>query len=103
MINKILGFFRSFVPGQEPVFGGKPMLLGGPRSSHWPKIRKEHLNKESCCQACGGEKELNVHHIIPYHIDKTKELDPDNLITLCEGGGINCHFFFRAFTFLVLF
>lgn len=86
MINKILGFFRSFVPGQEPVFGGKQ------RSSHWPKIREEHLLKEPCCQICGGIKQLSVHHIKPYHLDPLKELDLDNLITLCEYR--NCHLTF---------
>ena len=59
------------------------------RSSAWPKVRNTHLVKEPTCQACGTDKNLNVHHIIPYHLDKDKELDGNNLITLCEEH--HCH------------
>lgn len=34
------------------------------------------------------------HHVIPVHVDPSKELDGDNLITLCEGPSFNCHLFF---------
>lgn len=45
---------------------------------------------------CGGTETLEVHHIQPFHINPALELDPENLITLCESGknGIVCH---RAF------
>jgi hypothetical protein len=70
----------------------KPELA---RSSRWPKIRKQHLAKQSSCQACGSEQHLEVHHIIPVHVDKSKELDPTNLITLCENPDVYfCHFIF---------
>ena len=59
------------------------------RSSQWPKIRKEHLNSQPCCAACGSCEKPEVHHIVPYHIDPSKELDPNNLITLCDK---YCHF-----------
>ena len=61
------------------------------RSSQWPAIRKEHLKKEPCCRACGSCTKPEVHHIVPVHLDPTKELDPDNLITLCDK---YCHFVF---------
>jgi len=63
-----------------------------PRSSKWPKVRDAHLKIDPVCNVCGGKEDLNVHHIIPFHIDKSKELDPTNLITLCNARG--CHFAF---------
>ena len=61
------------------------------RSSSWRKVRAEHIKQNPTCAACGRKEGLEVHHVIPYHIDNTKELDPDNLITLC---GKYCHFVF---------
>ena len=62
------------------------------RSSKWPTARKKHLRLNPVCAVCGGEEKLEVHHIVPFHNDPTKELDPSNLITLCEGNkNINCH------------
>lgn len=61
------------------------------RSPGWPKLREEHINKQPCCQACGSCKKPEVHHIVPVHLDPSKELDPDNLITLCDK---YCHFIF---------
>lgn len=40
---------------------------------------------------CGGTKNLEVHHVKPFHIDPTLELDPTNLITLCEEMSKECH------------
>jgi hypothetical protein len=66
------------------------------RSQKWAALRKEHLAKQPECQACGKSLNLQVHHIIPLHIDKTRELDPDNLITLCENvkSSVFCHYTF---------
>ena len=61
------------------------------RSPKWRKVRAEHIEKNPTCAACGRKDGLEVHHIVPYHIDPDKELDPDNLITLC---GKYCHFIF---------
>lgn len=69
-----------------------PPPLLGERSHHWPTIRASHLKKEPRCQACGTSKLLNVHHIIPYHLNPTLELLASNLITLCETPSRNCHF-----------
>jgi hypothetical protein len=44
-----------------------------------------HLEAFPNCAACGGTSMLEVHHIVPISRDRMKELDPDNLITLCEG------------------
>jgi 5-methylcytosine-specific restriction protein A len=60
------------------------------RSSQWPRVRRQFLKDYPRCAACGARKRLNVHHVVPFHINPALELVPDNLITLCEGGG-NCH------------
>ncbi len=69
-------------------------LLGGPRSGSWPRARREHLAQFPTCAACGGSENLTVHHVEPFQLNPAKELDPDNLITLCESPSHNCHFIF---------
>lgn len=68
----------------------KNKLIDYSRSPKWSNVRKEHLINESKCRACGRKKDLEVHHIIPYHIKPEYELNPNNLITLCS----NCHLLF---------
>lgn len=66
---------------------------GARRSSKWRKVREAHLKHNDRCFLCGSNKQLEVHHIIPFSIAPDKELDKENLITLCENKryGINCH------------
>ena len=63
------------------------------RSSRWPVVRAAHLEQQSECQGCGGTRSLEVHHEIPFSLAPSLELEPSNLITLCEDEkfGINCH------------
>jgi len=71
------------------ILKGKPAVLRSPR---WHAVEKQHLKDEPVCQWCGGVDRLQVHHITPFHLAKALELDPWNLITLCEDGGdSNCH------------
>lgn len=65
--------------------------IGKRRSNQWSTVRKHHLEKEGWCRYCGGTKHLEVHHIEPFHINPSKELDEQNLITLCENIGKDCH------------
>jgi len=69
--------------------------LTAKRSSKWSSVRKAHLEEHPTCAVCGGTKKLEVHHIIPFHENPSLELDPHNLITLCESAskGILCHMF----------
>lgn len=71
----------------------KAMALHGDpkRSSHWPAIRRAHLAIEGWCRGCGRISNLEVHHCEPFHINPFRELDPTNLITLCEAIGHQCH------------
>lgn len=64
-------------------------LFGAGRAGAWPRVRREHLVREPVCQACGTDKDLEVHHIRPLAAGGS-ELDDQNLITLC-GGERNCH------------
>lgn len=70
--------------------------IGDHRSSKWPTTRKQHLQKQPKCAACGGDKCLEVHHIKPFNEHPELELDLNNLITLCESksNGVNCHLLF---------
>lgn len=61
------------------------------RSYKWSKVRKEHLENNPTCAACGRNKKLEVHHIKPFHLNPELELDPNNLISLCDDP---CHFVF---------
>jgi hypothetical protein len=80
---------------KNPLVGrGKPRAK---RSASWPKVRKAHLADNPVCRACGGDKNLEVHHIAPFHLHPELELDPHNLITLCERASRNCHFVFGHF------
>jgi hypothetical protein len=79
----------------EDKLQGKPTVSvrGLGRSHEWWKYRRKHLQEEPRCQWCLSAKRLEVHHEQPFHEHPEKELDDNNLITLCEGGsGENCHF-----------
>jgi hypothetical protein len=65
--------------------------LGHARSPHWHAVREAHITREPTCQGCGLSHGLNVHHVKPFHLHRDLELDPANLITLCESAGHNCH------------
>lgn len=62
------------------------------RSAQWPALRAKLL-RGARCAACGGRELLELHHVIPFHVDPARELDTGNLLPLCERkrSGINCH------------
>ena len=66
---------------------------GRKRSPKWREVRGEFLKENPSCAACGGTKKLEVHHVVPFHIDPSRELDTTNLMTLCRRKkyGIHCH------------
>lgn len=75
----------------------------GERSSKWTTVRNRFIEQHPVCQACKRDHKLNVHHVVPFHVDPALELDMDNLITLCAGDDssnsdgdqwpdYNCHF-----------
>ncbi len=65
---------------------------GKQRSPEWPRVAHEHLAVEPACVVCGHTGVgLNVHHIRPFHLFPELELDPTNLITLCQVKGKDHH------------
>lgn len=69
---------------------------GQRRQSQWKDVRAEHLRNHPECEVCGRTTKLEVHHIMPFSLFPDLELEPSNLITLCENkkNGVNCHLFF---------
>lgn len=58
--------------------------MGAKRAPGWERVRKAHLFIYPRCSVCGGTKNLEVHHIIPFYINPDFELNALNLITLCR-------------------
>lgn len=73
---------------KDKVIGKVPLLKR--RSSKWDDVRDAYIAQHNTCAACGSKEKLEVHHIVPFHIDPSKELDINNLITLCETSS-RCH------------
>jgi hypothetical protein len=66
--------------------------LASERSSHWPAVRDAYKAAHPACEACGAsgpKADLDVHHILPVSLWPENELDPTNLITLCNKH--HCH------------
>ena len=61
------------------------------RAPRWPKLRREHLEREPRCAACGTKEGVVPHHVVLVSVDPRMELEPTNLITLCESKTHNCH------------
>lgn len=86
---------KNILKNIKDVLQGKASV-GHLRSSRWPKVRAQHLTEHPTCAVCNSTTKIEVHHITPFHLDPSKELDTNNLITLCEtkANGINCHLAF---------
>ena len=84
-MQKLVERVKDVLKGKVPVRKA--------RSSKWAKVRETHLESQPRCAVCEGNKKLSVHHIHPFHLYPELELEPSNLITLCESTkyGINCH------------
>jgi len=77
----------------KDVIQGKT-TIAKKRSSKWPAVRKAHLQKFPTCAVCGGTKKLEVHHKASFSDHPELELEPTNLITLCEASkSCNHHLF----------
>lgn len=64
--------------------------FGTQRSPEWQRLRNDFVKVNNTCSACGTKNNLEVHHVLPFHINPELELDWNNLITLCD----DCHWLF---------
>lgn len=60
------------------------------RSPRWDDVRDSFLCANPACAACGGTFMLQVHHVVPFHVEAGLELEETNLLTLCMGE-FDCH------------
>lgn len=74
------------VPFQLSCFG-----LAYERSPRWRAVERAHLAQEPECAACGTRAHLQAHHLLPFHLFPERELDPSNLMTLCQDPGGERH------------
>lgn len=61
------------------------------RSTEWPRVRRNWLKLHPVCEACGSQTDVEVHHVVPFHVDRSLELAAENLISLCESIGSQHH------------
>lgn len=97
MLDQIFNFFKLSNKKVVNLSVEEIEVLALPRSPLWKKLRDEHLKKFPTCAVCGNTQKVVPHHIVPFHVDPKLELDPHNLISLCEGDTFNCHLFFGHF------
>lgn len=65
---------------------------GVARSPHWESFKHEFSKTNSRrCAYCDSPIDVQLHHEQPFHINPQRELDPTNLIWLCEEVGSNHH------------
>jgi 5-methylcytosine-specific restriction enzyme A len=76
------------------IFNRDYRMFGADRSSRWSHVRNEHIKKFPECAVCGKTENLTVHHKKPFHVFPELELEPTNLVTLCESAGMHCHITF---------
>lgn len=84
MITRLLHAARAVAAGDWPA-----LLAGRPRSTRWRSLRAVFLAAYPRCAACDAARGLEVHHVVPYHLDPSLELSVGNLLTLCS----RCHLF----------
>jgi len=82
MIQKLLSYVIDLLEDWEHRESLR--TFGAARSSMWGYTRDEYEKLHPKICFCGTTKKIELHHIIPFHKDPTKERDFDNLIWLCR-------------------
>ena len=62
------------------LYGALYSLVTG-RSSKWPAVRRAHLKANPKCVVT-GQPATDVHHIKPFHVAPSLELEPTNLASM---------------------
>ena len=81
---------RTFVRLVKSVSANDTVLSIMHAEYRWRKARKQYIAYHQICAICGCKKELEVHHVRPWHLYPELRYDPKNFITLCDP----CHFRF---------
>ncbi len=82
MIRRLLGLAADH--GQ--------VAAGAPRSPRWPAWLKKFLVGKRCAVCGRNDQPLTGHHVVPYHVDPSRELDPDNVEPVCDDSAARrCH------------
>lgn len=86
--QKFLAWMQQVVDSVQRTAGlgdySRERTMGAARSSQWPAVRAAHLKIQPGCAVCGRNEDVEVHHKLPFHLHPDLELDPQNLITLCN-------------------
>jgi len=61
------------------------------------KAKRVYKKEHPECAVCGHTSDLEIHHIVPVHVDPSLALDPENFITLCDWRNHGCHYVFGHF------
>jgi len=93
-LQKRGSLFSLILDFLKRLFSSDYRIFGATRSSGWSGVRKTHIKQYPKCAVCGVTKKLSVHHKKPFHMHPELELDPKNLVTLCESAGMQCHITF---------
>lgn len=75
-------------------WSGRPTCTNedkGLRSTKWPTVRNHFLKVNPLCAYCGCSKNIQIHHIQPFHLHPEDELKPSNFVPLCENEPTLCH------------
>jgi len=61
--------------------------------SDWRRVRNSYYRDNPACAACGYHKDIQVHHVVPWHAAPELRYTYSNLVSLCQP----CHFRFGHF------
>lgn len=97
--NKFLAFLYSVLGLTQQTLGigdySFERTLGATRSPQWSSFKIEFAKTHpKICAICGTTKGCQLHHKTPFSRDLSRELDPTNLVWLCEQGEHSCHLIF---------
>lgn len=88
-LTSLVSWLRNLLESVTPQ--GRAKLGGAKRSPKWPEFKKEFAKTHlKVCAVCGSPK-VQLHHLKPFHVFPELELDPDNLLWLCENTSANHH------------
>lgn len=75
-------------PDDEPA-----RCMGTPRDGRWPTFERRLILAHPFCAACGCAEvdALEGHHVVPFHEQPDRELDPENVRILCGHRANACH------------